>query len=154
MEDRRLWGCEIRLLNQKKKAKLTHPNASAAHSDSLPGLQDIAPARTEEAVQRAVSGLRPTRDGMRRMGGTRQEAQQSRGGVSVGAGLSLPSLHPWLFPDLLVLLSNCACFLCFLIPVNLFDFLWSGAASCMFYVNVSNNLRRKRRTVRATCMGS
>ena len=64
-------------------------------------------------------------------GVTRPEALLRRRGASGGGALP-PFTPPLSVLGLLVLLSGCVSFLCLLIPLNLFGFLWSRAASCLF----------------------
>ena len=123
-------GCGTwnRVLNQQNS-----PGHSIAHLNAIPGLQDTAHAWAEDPVQRKVSALRCGQRWARkgeRVGRGRKRRYLWAG--PVGTGPCLPSAPPLSVLGLLVLLSSCASFLCLLMPLNLFDFLWSRAASCLF----------------------
>ena len=130
VKDNRLWDYEIQILN-KQTFKLTRTlyrsfklnSGSAGYCARAGGRSG-----TEEGD---CATPQPTRGDVMGEGGTRPEAHVRRGWASGGGALPPLTLSLSVL-GLLVLLSSCASFLCLLIPLNLFDFLWSRAASCLF----------------------
>ena len=122
-------GCGTRKSGSETNKQTNSPELSVAHLNSIPGLQATAHARAEDPVPRKVSALRR---GQREATLGRGRKRRYVGAGPVGTEPCLPSPPPLSVLGLLVLLSSCASFLCLLMPLNLFYFLWSRAASCLF----------------------
>ena len=128
VKDNRLWT-RNRVLN-KQRNKLTR---RLCRSFKLYSASAGLRTRAEDPVQRKVNALRRgQREATKgeRVGRGRKRRYLWAG--PVGAESCLPSTPPLSVLGLLVLMSSCASILCLLMPLNLFDFLWSRAASCLF----------------------